>query len=139
MPRSQPGQPHSENIFTQTEADVRKRFRRGRNRSSRGSLAPVSGEGDYGSQQSGEQLLFRRERLGGFVSDQSGSRNPHERVQRIPDQIKRRNLISEKLNEKQRAARANNHPVLKYMQPRRQRHMPESPEQSEKCHRGINI
>jgi hypothetical protein len=68
----EPRQSDGENVFAEAERDIRNRLGRWGNGGTRGGLASVGDERDYGSEQRGEQLLLRGKLLRGFEGEQSG-------------------------------------------------------------------
>jgi hypothetical protein len=93
-------------------------------------MAPPSG---------GEKLLARRKMGCGGIGQQSGDGHTHERVERIPDQVKGRNFVGKKFDDEQDSVGRDDPPVLQQMELSGERQQTRMRQQAQGSESRINI
>ena len=96
-------------------------------------------ECDCGSKESCEKLVFRRELGSRTIGKKPSNWYADEGMERVPDEIERRNLVGEEFDDEQGRADADDGPSCKKLEPGWEWKMTEAGEESEDCDGGVEV
>ena len=108
----EPGEEYGQGVLTETQSDIRNRFRQWSHRRPHGCLASVCGQRNETSKYGGEELFARRKLGRGCIGQQSRNGHTHKRVERIPDQVKGWNFVRKEFDDEHDDAGCNDPPTF---------------------------
>ncbi len=121
MARGQPGQGDGQDVFANTQRDVREWFGRGGDGGAGGGFAAVGDEGYGCSEERGQELVLGGKLGGGLVGEKSGDGDADEGVEGVPDEVERGDFVGEEFDDEERGAGDDDRPALEQMESRRKR------------------
>src|SRR6516164_2110847 len=99
MSGREPGEPHGEKVFPETQDPVAEGLGYGVDGGARRSFRTVGGEGHAAGEKGGYPAPLRRNRGRGTVPDQRRRGGTYEGMHRVPDGIDVGNFVGEKLDD----------------------------------------